>query len=249
MRSSQGGPSILEKLQLRLCIMWEETGLFIRRERRLPMTHPANTLGRFVADLMEKHQHNNSSLAQTAGVSESAVRNLLKVGLVASAKDPDGRTLRKIAHALGVDPLKLFRLAGYIPSSADKISVRAEYLGVLFDRMPSEKQDAVLSLFEALADRPQAKSNVQAMRQEMKNVLAGIDLALPGALRIAANRLITQYQMIEPQDIDRIDPAAQVFGTDWERLPEDTRERIKALIRFKLELGFDSSMVDEYYRG
>jgi len=55
--------------------------------------------------------------------------------------------------------------------------------------------------------------------------------------------------MIEPQDIDRIDPAAQVFGTDWERLPEDTRERIKALIRFKLELGFDSSMVDEYYRG
>jgi len=212
------------------------------------MTLSANTLGRFVADLMQKHQHNNSSLAQTARVSESAVRNLLKVGLDARAKDPDGRTLRKVADALGVDPLKLFRLAGYIPAVADRISVRAEYLGVLFDRMPPEKQEAVLSLFEALADRPQAKVNVQTMRQEAQNALAGIDLSLPGALRIAANQLITDYHMNEPQDINRIEPHAQVFAADWERLPENTRERIKALIRSKLELSFDPSMVDEPYR-
>jgi len=212
------------------------------------MTLSANTLGRFVADLMRKQQHNNSSLAQAAGVSESAVRNLLKVGIATGAKDPDAHTLRKVADALGVDPLKLFRLAGYIPAVTDYISVRAEYLGVLFDRMPSEKQDAVLSLFEALADRPQARANIQAMRHEAHNALAGIDLALPGALRLAANQLISAYQMEDVPDIQRIESTAQVFGTSWAQLPADTRERITALIRAKLELGFDSSMVDEPYR-
>jgi transcriptional regulator with XRE-family HTH domain len=212
------------------------------------MTYPAHTLGRFVADLMQKQHHNNSSLAQAARVSESAVRNLLKVGTDPRAKDPDARTLRKVADALGVDPLKLFRLAGYIPAEADRISVRAEYLGVLFDRMPPEKQDAVLSLFEALADRPQTRENVQAMRRETQNALAGIDLSLPGALRVAANQLIRDYQMTEVGDVLRIEPSAQVFGTTWEQLPDFTRERLKALIVAKLDLRFDPTMVDETYR-
>jgi len=212
------------------------------------MTHSANTLGRFVADLMQKHQHNNSSLAQTAGVSESAVRNLLKVGLDARAKDPDGRTLRKVADALAVDPLKLFRLAGYIPAEADTISVRAEYLGVLFDRMPSEKQDAVLSLFEALADRPQTKVNVQAMRRETQNALAGIDLAFPGVLQVIANDLIARYAIREPHDVERIEANAEVLQNEWQVLPPETRERIKALIRHKLSLNYDPTMVEPEWR-
>lgn len=213
------------------------------------MIYPPHTLGYFVADLMEQRHHNNSSLAQAAGVSESAVRNLLKVGRDPRAKDPDARTLRRVADALDVDPLKLFRLAGYIPAQADQISVRAEYLGTLFDRMPPENQAAVLSLFEALADRPQVRAAMQAMRQETATALTGIDLVQPGALRVAANRLISDYQMLEAADVLRIEPQTKVFGTPWERLPESTRQRVKALIVAKLNLRFDPSMVDELYRG
>jgi|GEM_PF-1153574 transcriptional regulator with XRE-family HTH domain len=212
------------------------------------MVHSANTLGRFIADLMQKQKHNNSSLAQLAGVSESAVRNLLKVGIDPRAKDPDAHTLRKVADALGVDPLKVFRLAGYIPSGAEIISVRAEYLGVLFDQLAPEKQDAILSLYEALSTTSPAKGSIQSMRQASSDALAGIDLALPGMLRLTANQLIVDYNMTEPQDVSRIEPNAAALNTVWEKVPDDTRERIKALIQHKLSLSYDPTMVDENWR-
>src|SRR4051794_28586427 len=113
----------------------------------------ANTLGRFLADLMRSQNHNNSSLAAVAGVSESVIRNLLKHGTDSRAKDPDPRTLRRVADALGVDAMMLFRLAGYLPPQADANSVRAEYLADVFDELPPEKQDAVLGVLEAMSDK------------------------------------------------------------------------------------------------
>lgn len=212
------------------------------------MTSTANTLGRFVADLMQEQGHNNSSLAEVAGVSESVIRNLLKHGIEPKAKDPDARTLRKVADALGIDSLKLFRLTGYIPPAPDANSVRAEYLADVFDDLPPEKQDAVMGVLEAMAEAPRQKTTIQEIRRSSHKALAGMDLNFPAMIRDAANQLIAQYAMTAPADVDRIESDAVIAGNQWQDLSIATRERIKALIRHKLSLNYDPTMVDPEWR-
>jgi transcriptional regulator with XRE-family HTH domain len=213
------------------------------------MNSSANTLGRFVADLMKKHNHNNSSLAAVAGVSESVIRNLLKHGLETRVKDPDPRTLRRVADALDVDAIMLFRLAGYIPPQSNANSVRAEYLADVFDELPPEKQDAVMSVLEAMSTNAVHRRAVQEMRDEPDNPVAGIDDLLAGWLRMMANKLIAHYQMEAPLESDRIEPDVQVYGHTWKDLPAATQRRIKALIEHKLSLDYDPTMVDPKWRG
>lgn len=212
------------------------------------MTSTANTLGRFIADLMEQHHYNNSSLAQVAGVSESAIRNLLKVGIEPKAKDPDPRTLRKVAEALGVDSSKLFRLAGYIASDKHQISVLAEYLGYLFDKLKPEKQEAILSLYKVFSEIPGADTDIEQLYKNELSSLEGMDLALPGILRMMANELIVKYEMIDPADITRIEPEFSFLGNKWENLPRSTKERVKALVRHKILLNYEPHMADEEWR-
>lgn len=214
----------------------------------LRMTSKATTLGQFTADLMARLDYTNRSLAAAAGVSESAVRNLLKVGIDPKAKDPDARTLSLIAKALDVDALRLFRLAGYIPPAPAAHSVRADYLAEIFDELPPEKQDAVLGVLEAMTEKPAQKSSIRKMREEPSNMLAGIDIAAPNLARIAANYLIISCQLAEPTEVMAIDPDAEFLQYKWKDLPKDTQERIKALIRHKLSLEYDPTMVDPEWR-
>lgn len=212
------------------------------------MAFLANTLGQFIADLMAKHDYTNRSLAATAGVSESAIRNLLKVGVESGAKDPDARTLSLVAKALDIDALRLFRLAGYIPPIPAAHSVRADYLAEIFDKLPSEKQDAVLGVLEAMADKAEHQSAIREMREDPSNPLAGIDIAVPNLVRLMANHLIVRYQMTEQIESSTIDPEAQILQYKWKDLPQATQERVKALIRHKLSLEYDPTMVDPEWR-
>jgi transcriptional regulator with XRE-family HTH domain len=212
------------------------------------MTSRANTLGRFIADLMVKHDHTNRSLAAAAGVSESAIRNLLKVGEEPRAKDPDARTLSLVAKALDVDALRLFRLAGYIPPMPVAHSIRADYLAEIFDELSTDKQDAVLGVLEAMVDKSDHKSVIREMRGEPSNPIAGIDIAMPNIARLMANHLIVQYQMTEPVEASAIDPEAQFLQYKWKDLPKGMQERVKALIRHKLSLDYDPTMVDPEWR-
>jgi hypothetical protein len=86
------------------------------------------------------------------------------------------------------------------------------------------------------------------MRQRSSDALAGIDLSFPGVLRVIANDLIVHYEMREPHDVDRIKPDADVLQNRWDTLPVETRERVKALIRRKLSLNYDATMVDKQWR-
>jgi hypothetical protein len=208
----------------------------------------ANTLGRFLADLMRNQNHNNSSLAAVAGVSESVIRNLLKHGIDSRAKDPDPRTLRRVADALGVDAIMLFRLAGYLPPQSDANSVRAEYLADVFDELPVEKQDAVLGVLEAMSDKRSRKETIHAMREDPKSPLTGFDLNNPNIARLMANQLIAHYQITEPSDADRIEPDAFIINNKWKDIPSKAQERIKSLIRHKLSLGYNPTMVDPEWR-
>lgn len=212
------------------------------------MVDTPNSLGTFVSDLMKKYQHNNVSLAQAAGVSEGVIRNLLKHGNDARAKDPDPRTLRQVADALGVDALKLFRLAGYLPPKANANSIRAEYLADVFDGLPREKQDAVLGVLEAMTDKQSSKNSIRSMREEPSNPIAGIEISLPKFARLIANQLIVQLRLTEPVEASSIDPETQILQYKWKDLPQLTQERIKALIQHKLSLEYDPTMVDLAWR-
>jgi transcriptional regulator with XRE-family HTH domain len=212
------------------------------------MPSTASTLGRFIADLMAKHDHTNRSLAAAAGVSESAIRNLLKVGEEKGAKDPDARTLSLVAKALDVDALRLFRLAGYIPPEPSAHSIRADYLAEMFDVLPTEKQDAVLGVLEAMIDQPAGRKAIQEMRQNPENLLAGIDLANTGLARTLANELIAEMQMKHANEVTRIQPGTRVLQYMWKDLPTSTQQRVKALIEHKLSLDYDPTMVDPEWR-
>ncbi len=212
------------------------------------MADTPSTLGLFVADLMRKQQHNNVSLAAAAGVSEGVIRNLLKHGIDLRAKDPDPRTLRRVADALDVDAIMLFRLAGYVPPQAKANSVRAEYLADVFDELSPEKQDAVLGVLEAMTDKYTRKEVIHAMRETPSNPLAGFDLNYPKLARLIANRLIIQYQMEAPHESDRIEPEAVAFGYKWKDMPLTMQQRVKALIEHKLSLDYDPTMVDPEWR-
>ena len=212
------------------------------------MPSTASTLGRFIADLMAKHDHTNRSLAAAAGVSESAIRNLLKVGEEKGAKDPDARTLSLVAKALDVDALRLFRLAGYIPPEPSAHSIRADYLAEMFDVLPTEKQDAVLGVLEAMIDQPERREAIQEMRQNPENLLAGIDLANPGLARTLANELIAEMQMKHANEVARIQPETKVLQYIWKELPTSTQQRVKGLIRHKLSMEYEPTMVDPEWR-
>ena len=214
----------------------------------LDMVAQASSLGQFIAALMTRQQHTNRSLASVAGISEGAVRNILRHGVDSTAKDPDPHTLTKLAQALDVEPLYLFRLAGYIPPEPDARSIRAEYVAEIFDHLPTEKQDAVLAVVEAMVVEKGDRDSIQQMRQRSSDALAGIDLSFPGILRVIANDLIVRYAMREPPDVDRIKSDAEVLQSRWDALPVETRERVKALVRRKLSLNYDATMVDEQWR-
>jgi transcriptional regulator with XRE-family HTH domain len=212
------------------------------------MASSANTLGTFVAELMRKQNHNNSSLAAVAGVSESVIRNILKHGIEAKVKDPDPRTLRRVADALNVDALMLFRLAGYIPPQANANSVRAEYLADVFDELPEEKQDAVLGVLEAMTNRQSRQDALRSMREKPSDPLAGLDAAFPPLIRLFANHLIAHYQMESPYESERIEPNVKIQGYRWGDLPQMMQKRVKALIEQKLSLDYNPTMVDPEWR-
>lgn len=214
------------------------------------MTSTATTLGNFIADLMARHDYSNRSLAAAAGVSESAIRNLLKVGEEQRAKDPDARTLSLVAKALEVDALRLFRLAGYIPPEPSAHSARGEFLARMVDELPLEKQDAVLGVLEAMIENSQSQRVIREMRENLDNRLAGIDQKDPVWIREVANYLMMQLKITGAYYVqtELIDPETDVLVGKWSDISRPTQERIIALIQHKLALQYDPTMVDPEWR-
>lgn len=206
------------------------------------MPEGTTTLGSFLVEMMETHKHSNRSLADAAGVSEGAVRNLLKYGEDPDARDPDARTLRLIADALNINPLILYRLAGYLPPEPGANSARARYLADVFDSLPPSKQDAVMGVLQAMAASPEEKTVIQEMRESSSDWMIGMDL-MPHVFRNIANRLIVEYNMTSPEHIDRILPDTEIgYQTKLSDMNDLGQKRIKALIRHKLMLEYNESM-------
>lgn len=210
-----------------------------------------NTLGEFLSQLLHERRLSNRALAQGANISESVIRNMLQHGTNPNAKDPDARTLRAVADYLGIDALLLFRLVGYIPPKAVSVSPRAEYLARVFDRLLPEQQDAIMGVLQTFADTYTAKEVIAKMRDNPSKALSGFDLGSTYIHRAVANQLISQLQLTDPtiatEDRIPLDFKTAV-GISWSEMPTGAKKRIMALVREKLSLDFEPTMVEPQWR-
>ncbi len=198
------------------------------------------TLSELISDVMQLKNHSNRSLATAAGISEGAVRNLLRYGEEEGVKEPDARTLRLVAEALDIKPASLFKLAGYLPQERVNNSWQAVYVADVFDRLPPDKQDIVMGVLEAIVNSPEEKAKIQERRQraQKKETLGSI----PTIVREAANTLIVRYGMNSPDDVENIEDETWVVGQRWDRLDPQMQLQIIALIEHKLALDYDPKM-------
>ncbi len=210
------------------------------------------TLGGFLSELLQMRQLSNRALAMGAGVSESVIRNLLQHGINPRAKDPDPRTLRAVADYLDIDALKLFRLAGYVPPPPNAVTPRAEFLAEVFDRLPADKQDAVMRMLGAFAERSSDRFDIQEMVAHMDNPVAGLDTDSPNLLRLIANQIILHTGALQAGELDipnNFDPEWPLpTGSKWKDVVEDTKRRVLALAKAKLDLNYDPTMLDAKWR-
>lgn len=107
-------------------------------------------LGVIVQDLMKKQGYTVESLAAAASVPVEIIRDLQKYGIDPRARAPKAPTLRRVAQALGVDPLRLFQGAGYIVTGGPVPSSRSEYFRTTFDSLSEAAQEQVIRLIVQL---------------------------------------------------------------------------------------------------
>ena len=210
------------------------------------------SLGDYLRDELQRRQLSNRALAIGAGVSDFAIRNMLKYGIDPRAKDPDPRTLRAVADYLGEHPLRLFILAGYVPPAPNAHSIRADIVAEIFDELDSPQQETFLKMMEVVADDMQLRHKVGGILNDISNPTAGRHFFEPDVLRYAANQLILLSKAVSANDLDKID----VINPDWElvkswkwsQISEDNQRRIIALARSKLDMSYDPAMLDYKWR-
>lgn len=107
-------------------------------------------LGVIIQDLMKKQGYTTESLAAAASVPVEVVRNLQKYGIDPQVGAPKVPTLRRVAWALDIDPLRLFQFAGYIVTGGPARSSRSEYFRVTFESLSEAAQEQVIRLMVQL---------------------------------------------------------------------------------------------------
>ena len=205
-------------------------------------------LGYFLSRILAERNMTNRDLARGAGVSDSVIGNLLKHGSDEKAKDPDPRTLRAVADFLGINPTHLFVLTGYLPPQGS-ISVRAQMIGEAFDRMPLDRQNALLGVVEALAIDEQDKARFKEIYDKPGNVFAGIDMGDNHWLRTVANSLLKSGRVAQLDQYAFVDQNDEIpDGPMFSSLTKPTQERLLGLLTAKFALDYEDWMVDEDFR-
>lgn len=160
------------------------------------------TLGGFLRRTLDTQHMSNNILAQSTGIAEGTVRNLLRYGIDADAPAPHPHTLRAVAEFLHLNPIHLFRLAGYITDEdvASTLSPVAEYLGQRFDLLHPDQQKMVLDILGTL-EKSNGLPNYGAvilehiaagktLRQRHLNRLEWLDLKISDLLGIRTDQLM-----------------------------------------------------------
>jgi hypothetical protein len=105
-----------------------------------------------------------------------------------------------------------------------------------------------MRVLEVMTDEPIFKSTIEVMRQKAADPLSGMDITFPSLLG-AANKLIVKCQMLREEDMEQIKPDTQVLERyTWQKLPAEIRQHILALVRHKISVNYDPTMVDPEWR-
>jgi hypothetical protein len=114
--------------------------------------NPQETLGSFLRRVLDERGMSANMLATASGVAESTIRNLLKQGEDSSAPGPHPLVLRAICDILGLDHIRIFQMADYIPADyyPTHLSPTAEYVALCFDSLLPNQQQMFLGLLDSL---------------------------------------------------------------------------------------------------
>ncbi|GIK64967.1 MAG: hypothetical protein BroJett018_27610 [Chloroflexota bacterium] len=171
------------------------------------------TLGGFLRRTLDTQQISNNILAQSTGIAEGTVRNLLRYGIDADAPAPHPHTLRAVAEFLHLNPTHLFRLAGYITDEdvLSHLSPVAEYVGQRFDVLRPDQQKMVLDILGTL-EKSNGLPNYGAvildsiaagktLRQRHLTRLEWLDLKISDLLGIRTDQLMLNGIQRRLQDL------------------------------------------------
>lgn len=132
----------------------------------------ALSLSELLRTVLQERGLSNSALAEKVGISEGTVRNLLKQGSGEEPAKPHPLVLRGIAEALDLDQVQLFQLAGYIAPGYEPsmLSAGAQYVGLCFDALPSDKQQLLIRLMHSMMET----SGLTPAHEHLQQLLAQV---------------------------------------------------------------------------
>src|SRR5687768_13211001 len=98
------------------------------------MDEKNTTLGSFLRLILDDRGMSANMLAMASGVAESTIRSLLKQGEDVRVPGSHPLVLRAVCDVLGLDHVRIFQMADYIPEDyyPTHLTPTAEYVGTLF---------------------------------------------------------------------------------------------------------------------
>jgi transcriptional regulator with XRE-family HTH domain len=112
------------------------------------------SFGEWLAEMLKKHEINQSELARKAGVTRGAIN-----GVLSGARGPGPELCTAIARAFGIQPEEVFRQAGFLPpkSEADEIIEMADWIMGSFKYTKTKRR--ALAILETLRVEEEKEEN------------------------------------------------------------------------------------------
>jgi len=210
------------------------------------------SLGQYLNVVLAKQDMTARDLAIGAGLAQSVVSTIL----TDKSKKPDANTLQAIATFLGIEVFTLLRLVGYTPPANELYGAYTPlglYVSKHFDALSEDNQRVVLHLIEALR-RSQNPNDGKPSMDELHKIwttveplgnLYGIEDALPEFINQAANYYLTNNRFFYPFDINPSPDELIARDVPFSALSKRAQKRLLALMRAKVRMIFEHTMVDE----
>lgn len=117
------------------------------------MNKDKTTLGSFLRNILDDRDMSANMLAMASGVAESTIRSLLKQGEDVRVPGSHPLVLRAVCDVLGLDHVRIFQMADYIPEDyyPTHLSPTAEYVGTLFDHLSPDQQTMLLTMLRTVS--------------------------------------------------------------------------------------------------
>jgi hypothetical protein len=196
----------------------------------------SETLGTFFRQVLDERGMGANMLAIASGVAESTIPSLLKQGEDDSAPGPHPLVLRAVCDVLGLDHIRIFQMAGYIPEDyyPTILSPTAEYVAVCFDALSADQQKMIMGLLTSLD-----KSNSLPFNGEQMALLVK-----------AVADLRKQYPMFRIRKFTAADEVGRIAGKLLRKHPEErylnsTFKRLTALFEDEPQVSITRERLEE----